>query len=114
MSKKATHQFLCSKMMLPEHCAGLREHVTARQRAENNRRPELDEQFREEMQQLLEQALATRQAVEVTVLESCGCRFFSGVLLRSDPGAGLIYLDTGSSRRPRSIKAGEVIRIEPV
>ncbi len=112
MSKKMTQQFLCSKMMLPEHCSGLRKYAEDKKWAENHRRPLLDEQFREELQQILELAMAEQQPLKFTVLDSGGYRAYSGIPLRSDPATGLIYLRSGSSRL-QAVKASEVVGIEP-
>lgn len=97
---------------MPEHCSSLQEHTAVRQWTEDHRRPHLDEQFQEQLQQVLVQALANQQTLKITVLSSSGYRTYSGVPLRSDPATGLIYLHAGKGR-PQTIKAAEVVGIEP-
>ncbi len=92
MSKKLTGQFLCSRMMLPEHCSGLQKHADQLDWDEAHRYPDLDEQRQEEMQQIFEQALAGQTALEITTLTSSGYRHYSGTPLRIDQACGLIYL----------------------
>ncbi len=111
MSKKITRQFLCSKMMLPEHCSGLKEYAARKQWEENCRRPNLDEQLQEELQQAFEQALAKKQILKITILNDSGYRTYSGIPLRSDCAAGLIYLHTDKGR-PQAVKAADVVQIE--
>ncbi len=113
MSKKINQQFLCSKMMLPEHYSDLRKHAAGKQWTENHRRPHLDEQFQEELQQILEQALSEQKLLKIITLNSKGYRVYSGIPLHSDPSTGLIWLGSGKCR-PQSIRACEVISIEPV
>lgn len=112
MSKKIKQQFLCSKMMLPEHYSDLQKHTAGKQWAENHRRPHLDEQFQEELQQILEQALSEHKPLKIITLNNKGYRVYSGIPLRSDPTTGLILLDSGKCR-PQRVKACEVISIEP-
>lgn len=111
MSKKLTRQFDCSKMMLPEHRAGLRRHIDQIEWDEKHRRPRLDEQRREELQGILETALLKQQPVKVTVLNENGFEVYHGVPRRLDPAFGLIYLDTGHSRL-LPVRASEVVQLD--
>lgn len=113
MSKKINQQFLCSRMMLPEHCSGLNEHAFRKKWEENHRRPDMDDQLQEQLQQELEQALAKQQALKITFLDYSGYHTYIGVPLRIDPTAGLIFLHTGKGR-PRAVKAAEVVKIAPL
>ena len=108
MSKKLTGQFLCSRMMLPEHCSGLQKHADQLDWDEAHRHPELDEQRQEEMQQVFEQALAGHNALEITTLTSSGYRVYSGTPLRSDQAFGLVYLRDREGKLIR-IKTREVV-----
>ncbi len=113
MSKKFNQQFACSKMMLPEHRGSLQEHKQKLEWKESNRRPFLDEQRHEELQQLLEQATFKRHELNFTVLYSNGYQIINGIPLYSDPATGLIFLDSGE-HRPQIIRASEVIHIEKI
>jgi len=108
MSKKLTGQFLCSRMMLPEHCFGLQKHADQLDRGEAHRHPDLDEQRQEEMQQVFEQALACQAALDITTLTSSGYRHYSGTPLRSDQAFGLVYLRDREGKLIK-IKAREVV-----
>ena len=110
MSKKLTGQFLCSRMMLPEHCSGLQKYADQLDWDETHRHPELDEQRQEEMQQIFEQAMACRASLEITTLTGSGYRHYSGTPLRSDQAFGLIYL-RGREGDLIKIKAREVVKL---
>ncbi len=112
MSKKINRQFSCSKMMLPEHRAGLQQHASQKQWEEDHRRPLFDEQRQEELQQILEQALLNRQSLKLTILNGSGYKTCRGIPLRSDPSAGLLFIHTGTGRT-RSIRAVDVVCLEP-
>lgn len=110
MSKKLTGQFLCSRMMLPEHCAGLQKHAGQLDWDEAHRFPELDEQRQEEMQQAFEQALAGKAALAITTLTSSGYRQYSGTPVRIDQVSGFIYLRDREGKLVK-IKAREVVSL---
>jgi len=113
MSKKFNQQFACSRMMLPEHRSSLQQHNAKTAWEENHRRPFLDEQRQEELQQLLEQAIFKQQRLNFTVLNNGGYQTITGIPLRSDPAAGFIYIfDAGGTRR-RKIMAADVVNLEP-
>ncbi len=112
MSKKLTHQFLCSRMMLPEHCSGLQKHADQLDWDEIHRYPELDEQRQEEMQQVFEQALAGQTAVEITTLTNSGYRFYRGIPLRIDQAHGLVYLRDKEGKLIK-IPSRETIGVNP-
>lgn len=110
MSKKINQQFLCSRMMLPEHCSGLNDYTLRKKWAENHRRPDLDDQQQEQLQYELEQALAEQQELIITVLNESGYHTCIGVPLRIDPTTGLIFIHTGKNR-PGAVKAADVVKI---
>ncbi len=112
MSKKLTQQFACSKMMLPEHRGSLQEKTTRSRRSEENSRPELDEQERERLQRIFEQALAGRKALKVTVLTGKGRDTFIGIPLRSDSASGKIAFSVGSSQS-NLVRTVDIINLEP-
>ncbi len=105
-------QFLCSKMMLPEHYSDLQKHADQLAWDEIHRYPELDEQRQEEMQQVFEQALAGQTAVEITTLTNSGYRFYSGIPLRIDQAYGLVYLRDKEGKLIK-IPAREVTGLNP-
>ncbi len=112
MSKKINQQFACSKMMLPEHRGSLQEHCRQSSRAEESSRPDLDEQERERLQQIFEQALAGKRALQVTVFTGTGRESFTGIPLSSDCAGGRIYFSSGPGR-PRSVRAADILLLEP-
>ncbi len=111
MSKKITQQFLCSKMMLPEHCSNLREHNTKNRWEENHRRPDFDEQFQEELQQILLEACASLKLLRVVLLEESGYRTITGVPRHTDPESGIIYFDTGEPKMI-PVRAEAIIKLD--
>ena len=108
MSKKLTGQFLCSRMMLPEHCSGLQKHADQLDWDEAHRYPDLDEQRQEEMQQAFEQALAEQAAIEITTLTNSGYRHYSGTPHRCDQAFDLVYLRDREGKLIK-IKARDVV-----
>ncbi|MEW5784577.1 MAG: YolD-like family protein [Bacillota bacterium] len=95
MSKKLTHQFGCSRMMLPEHRGQLQRHREQTRQREEYRRPLFDEQQQEQFQHALEQSLRHGLPLQVTVvLTGSGRRTFTGTVSRTDPVAGRIFLNT--------------------
>ncbi len=111
MSKKISQQFACSKMMLPEHSRSLQEHSAAVYRAENQRRPILDEQKMEELQQVLAEALFRRAALKISIVDQSNCSIVHGVPLRYDGTDGTILL-VGKSNSRRQIKVTDIFDIE--
>ncbi|MGM0652224.1 MAG: YolD-like family protein [Bacillota bacterium] len=110
MSKKLTSQFLCSRMMLPEHCSKLQNHADQLNWDEAHRCPELDEQQQEKMQQVFEQALAGQTALEITTLTSSGYQLYSGIPVRSNQAPGLVYLRDREGKLIK-VKAREVVTL---
>lgn len=92
MSKKYTNQFLCSRMMLPEHREKLARHRREAEQAEATRRPLLDQQRWEEFQAMLERSYFEGARVRVTTLGEDGRRSVTGVVLRLIPALGAIEL----------------------
>jgi hypothetical protein len=110
VSKKFNQQFACSRMMLPEHCGSLRKHAAAKIKAEEQRRPLIDEQLQEEQQQILEQALRGQKCLRFEVFTASGREHLSGVPRRLDENAGTILIDTGSNKL-QMIRATAVIKL---
>lgn len=111
MSKKINQQFNCSKMMLPEHCGSLREHVENLKREEIYRLPVIDEQLWEEQQRMLGQALFAGHRVRITIINSSGSHTYRGVPLRIDQVAGIIVVNIGKTGLLK-IRAAEITRLE--
>ncbi len=112
MSKKLNQQFSCSKMFLPEHRASLQQRSEKLQQDEDRRRPILDEQRQEELQQILEQAILNKQPLKLIVLNGSGYESCYGVPLRCDTATGIITVDSGNAR-PDRLKAATIYHIEP-
>lgn len=111
MSKKLNQQFSCSQMMLPEHRSTLQEHAAQNRWYEAMQKPVLDEQEQERLQQILEEALAKKQNITVTVLEESGRNTYQGIPLRSDQATATILLSS-TSGKPRLIQAADVVQLE--
>ncbi len=111
MSRKFNQQFSCSKMMLPEHRGSLQRHDAKSRWDQKHRRPVPDEQEQEQRQQILEQALANKQAITITVLTENGRQAYSGIPLRGDPATGTIIL-AAESGRCRAIRVADVVCLE--
>ncbi len=112
MSKKINQQFACSKMMLPEHRGSLQEQSTEKKRADESSRPELDEQERERLQQIFEQAFTGRRVLRVTVFTGTGREVFTGIPLRVDPAGSNIIFSSGTVRG-RRVRAADILHLEP-
>lgn len=108
MSKKIQNQFACSGLMLPEHRAQL----TARHRKKRKDAflPSLlDEQQHEIFQSLLERSLRCGLEIHITVLTAQGEAEITGVVQKTDPLTGRIYLSAGNTIL--TIQAGKVVKI---
>jgi hypothetical protein len=112
MSKKINRQFACSRMMLPEHSGTLEEHNSSAAWDETHRRPHLDEQRQEEMQQILARAILNRLKIKLIILNGSGYHTYCGVPLPGDSTAGKFFIDTGAAR-PLAVRAAEVVCLEP-
>jgi len=99
-------------MMLPEHRSGLQRYAARKQWEADHRRPVMDEQRQEELQQVLEQALLNGQALKLTVLNERGFTGCTAIPLRIEPSTGLIYFCTGASRH-LAVRAAEIVHLEP-
>ncbi len=111
MIRKIDQQFSCSKMMLPEHRTNLERHCEELIREEELRRPQLDEQRREEMQRLLEQALQTGQSLKIDTMDSYSRCCYRGLPLRCDPATGQITIRTDRGKTLK-LKASEIVHLE--
>lgn len=111
MSGKLFRQFCCSKMMLPEHCNLLKEHCASAEWNENHRRPDHDEQLQEELQQVLDEAMAERRPLNIKYLDESGYHIYSGVPRRCDPAAGKIFFSAVSGT-VCIISASEIVEIK--
>ncbi len=112
MSKKMDQQFACSKMMLPEHRGCLRDKRARDRRAEENSRPDLDEQERERLQRVFEEALALRRVLQVTFFTATGRETFTGVPLRSDSAGNRIIFSVEAACC-RAIRTADIFDLEP-
>ena len=83
MSKKLKNQFLCSRMMLPEHKERLREYHK-KMYGGKTELPLFDEQQLEEFQCLLIQSLQCGLEVELTILTETGQKIITGVVRKAD------------------------------
>lgn len=110
MSKKMRHQFACSSMMLPEHRGHLDRRRKDIERREQQRRPLLDEQEQERFQQALQRSLQQGAPLTVTVLDSCGYRRLTGIVVKLEPWAGCLRLRTNSA--VETVLIAEVIAVE--
>lgn len=111
MSKKYANQFLCSRMMLPEHRTKLARYRQEIEQAEQYRRLLLDQQQWEQFQVLLECSYFGGVPVRVTILEENGYRTVTGVVQKLLPVPGAMEL-SGANGRQRVLLRRVVAMIE--
>lgn len=111
MSKKISQQFKCSKMMLPEHNYQYSADKLNAKHQDARRRPALDEQYQEQLQQKLSRAVMEQRLIRVKILSTDGCCTYRGIPRRVNPVTGIIDLDDDCGRIQR-IKASEVINLD--
>lgn len=97
--------------MLPEHRSSLEQQILREQYDREFCYPALDEQELEQLQQTLDRAISDKKPIRVTVLENNLRRTYSGIPLRIDQSAGIIFLASGSGR-PQLIQAAQVLDLE--
>ena len=78
MVNKLNNQFLCSRMMLPEHVRELRKQAYEAEIQEISKIPELDEQRLEEMDKILKKAIKKNLPVRITVMNPKGPNIYKG------------------------------------
>ena len=81
MTKKLKNQFLCSRMMLPEHVAALNKHNKEMKEKELFNIPEYDEQQLKLWEALLKSSMLEGLEVEINYLSSAGPVLISGIVL---------------------------------
>ncbi|PKM82106.1 MAG: hypothetical protein CVU88_03525 [Firmicutes bacterium HGW-Firmicutes-13] len=92
MNKKLFNQFICSRMMLPEHREKLNEHHEEIERKENYRLPSFDEQQWDEFEFILSRSLEHGLKIEITVLTEEGYLKTRGVVKKVNPLSGQISI----------------------
>jgi|GEM_PF-389806 len=110
MSRKFSDQFLCSRMMLPEHREGLNRRMGQMDRREKYSRPLWDEQQWEQFQLLLEEALEQRLMVELIRVKEEVHESITGILKKADNLTGLIFVQT--EKEIIKVKAADVIALQ--
>ncbi len=88
--KKLTNQFLCSRMMLPEHVEAWSKHNEKILEEENNNIPYFDEQELELWERLIKQSLEHGTEITVTYVSKAGKKSFSGAVIKIDVSASRI------------------------
>lgn len=109
MNRKFSDQFLCSRMMLPEHREGVNRRIRKIDQQGKYSRPLWDEQQWEQFQLLLQQALEQRLLVEITRAKEDVHESISGTLKKADNLTGLIFVQT--EEEIIKIKAEDVISL---
>ena len=98
MSKKHSSKFLCSRMMLPEHAAALREHEKVKEEKLVYGMPDYDEQQMEEWESLLQRSMSEGKEVEITYMDSRGPIAVKGVVVETNQFAGYFFLSNENKR----------------
>ncbi len=93
MSKKLYNQFICSRMMLPEHVRALSKHEQESKLKELCWMPELDKQRLEEFDRILQKAVKEEMPVRLTVMTGQGLVVYEGKVQEVDRGK--LYLEAG-------------------
>ncbi len=91
MSKKLNNQFICSRMMLPEHVRALSKYEQESKLKELCKRPELDEQRLEEFDRVLQRAIKEELLVRVMVLTERGPVMYDGKVQKI--ATGKLYIE---------------------
>ncbi len=110
MSRKFSEQFICSRMMLPEHREGLNRQSREMLKKENYPKPLLDEQQWEEFQRVLEKALKQHLVVQIIRVKDDIHQTIVGTLKKADSLTGLIFVQT--EEEIIKIKAGDVLSLK--
>lgn len=110
MSRKFSDQFLCSRMMLPEHREGLNRRTEQITRQEKYTRPLWDEQQWEQFQLLLQEALEQRLVVEIVRVKEEIHESIIGTLKKADNVTGLIFVQT--ENKITKVKSEDVLSLQ--
>jgi len=94
MSKKLSNQFLCSRMMLPEHREKLKLYQNKRDYEESYRIPQYSDQQLEEFQSLLDRSLKFGLRIELTILTEHGFTNLKGIVKKTETTSGQIIITT--------------------
>jgi hypothetical protein len=108
--KKMNDQFLCSRMMLPEHRKALSQRQQKIREAEDRRIPLFDEQELELWEWFLRQSLEQGTKITVSYLSEGGEKIVSGVALKNDIPGGMIIM-AGKKSRVR-VEVKKILSIE--
>jgi len=93
MMKKFTDQFLCSRMMLPEHVEALSRYNKKNLKEEDTRISSVDEQELENWERLIKQSLEHRMKITVTYLaKDKKKKSVIGAVTKVDVYSGMIFI----------------------
>jgi hypothetical protein len=109
MTKKISNQFLCSRMMLPEHKESINSYKKKTEYKKKYRIPSFDEQQCEEFQFLINKSLNKKIKLKVTVLEK-KYQEYIGIVTNTYPESGLIKIKT--NKEFKKITADKIVNIE--
>ena len=92
--KKFTDQFLCSRMMLPEHVEALSRYNKKNLKEEDTHIPSVDEQELENWERLIKQSLEHRMKITVTYLaKDMKKKSVTGAVTKVDVSGGIIFIE---------------------
>jgi hypothetical protein len=111
MSKKITNQFICSRMMLPEHKEKLNSHRKSILKKEKYSKPCFDEQRLEEFQFLLNHSMHNKITVKITVLNDNEYLNIEGIVKKMDLISRKITLIT--EEELKIIDSKSIVDIKP-
>ncbi|NLL57348.1 MAG: YolD-like family protein [Firmicutes bacterium] len=103
--QKLNNQFLCSRMMLPEHVEALAQYNKERQKEEITI-PSVDEQELELWERRIIQSLELGKEITITYLANSEIKSVSGVVKRVNRSAGMILI------AGKRIEMGKVVEIK--
>lgn len=89
--EKLHNQFLCSRMMLPEHVEALSQHNKEKQNEEMII-PSFDEQELENWEHLIKQSLEQGTEITITYISNSAEKSVSGAVIRFDGSTGRIII----------------------
>ncbi len=91
--KKFTDQFLCSRMMLPEHVEALSRYNKKNLKEEDTHIPSVDEQELENWERLIKQSLEHGMKITVTYLaKDKKKKSVTGTVTKVDVAGGMIFI----------------------
>ncbi len=109
MSKKINNQFLCSRMMLPEHKENLNSRKKKMEYKEKYYIPSFDEQQWEEFQFLINKSLHEKTKIQITVLEK-EYKKYRGIITHTYPEQGLLNIKV--ENKFKKIAANKIVNIK--